>query len=294
MRKRDEKDMKTRIIDDFELRHIFDCGQAFRWEKVAENEYIGVSGEKVLRISQDGAVVSYSATEKDFEEFWFPYFDLNANYGQIKKTLIEKDASLADAIAFGSGIRLLNQEPFEMLITFILSANNHIPRIRSLVKKLCENYGNPIEHPWRDLVGDIFTFPTPEALASAKLEDLRGLGLGYRDRYVLESAKKVAEQPDLLGKIQKLSYEEGKKELLGFSGVGPKVADCILLFSAGKHEAFPIDTWIKKTLERRYNLSQLSNKALEAWADNVFGELKGYAQQYMFFFEREKQNRVMK
>lgn len=286
--------MNNRIIEDFELRHIFDCGQAFRWEKVAENEYIGVSGEQVLRISQEGTSVSYSCSEVDFDSFWVPYFDLNTDYGQIKRTLIENDPSLLDAITFGSGIRLLNQEPFEMLITFILSANNHIPRIRSLVKKLSENYGEPIEHPWKDLVGDFYAFPTPEALAKAKVDDLRKLGLGYRDQYVLESAIKAATHPDWIHKIQTLPYDEAKKELLAFSGVGPKVADCILLFSAGKHEAFPIDTWIKKTLERRYHLNQLNNKALEAWADSVFGPLKGYAQQYMFFYEREKQAQVVK
>lgn len=281
--------MNYRSIDDFDLKHIFDCGQAFRWEKVGPHEYIGISGDQVLRISQEETQVSYSCSEDNFDGFWASYFDLNTDYGEIKKALIERDASLSDAIAFGSGIRLLNQEPFEMLITFILSANNHIPRIRSLVKKLCERYGREVEHPWTDLIGSLYTFPTPEALANAKLEELRGLGLGYRDRYVLESAIKVAENPGCLGKIQAMSYGEAKKELLTFSGVGPKVADCILLFSAGKHEAFPIDTWIKKTLERRYNLTQVSNKALEAWADSVFGALKGYAQQYMFFFEREKQ-----
>lgn len=281
--------MNYRSIDDFDLRHIFDCGQAFRWERVADNDYIGISGNQVLRISQEGAQVSYSCSEEQFDRFWAPYFDLHTDYGHIKKILVEKDPSLSDAIAFGSGIRLLNQEPFEMLMTFILSANNHIPRIRSLVKKLSEQYGQLIKHPWEDLVGKLYTFPTPEALAHAKVEDLRALGLGYRDRYVLESAIKVAESPGLLDQIKDLPYVEAKKALLAFSGVGPKVADCILLFSAGKHEAFPVDTWIKKTLERRYKLSQVSNKALENWAEGVFGELKGYAQQYMFFFEREKQ-----
>ncbi len=276
-------------IEDFDLQHIFDCGQAFRWEKVADYDYIGVSKDQVLRITQEGTRIGFSCETQLFDEFWHPYFDLNTNYDQIKRTLLIKDPSLTDAIEFGSGIRLLNQEPFEMLITFILSANNHIPRIRSLVKKLCENYGNSIEHPWTDLIGPVYSFPTPQALAAGKIEDFRALGLGYRDRYVLESALKVAETPDILGRIQEMSYGDAKQELLTFSGVGPKVADCILLFSSGRHQAFPIDTWIKKTLERRYGLHQLSTKALEAWTDSAFGELKGYAQQYMFFYEREKQ-----
>lgn len=277
-------------IEDFDLRHIFDCGQAFRWEKVADQDYIGISGDQVLRITQAGNKIGYSCETQVFNEFWHPYFDLNTNYDQIKRTLLIKDPSLGDAIDFGSGIRLLNQEPFEMLITFILSANNHIPRIKSLVKKLCENYGKPINHPWTDLIGPMYSFPEPKALAEARIEDLRALGLGYRDRYVLESAIKVAESPELMSQIQAMTYGKAKQELLTFSGVGPKVADCILLFSSGRHEAFPIDTWIKKTLERRYGLHQLSTKALEAWADHIFGDLKGYAQQYMFFYEREKQS----
>lgn len=280
--------MNYMTIEDFDLRHIFDCGQAFRWEKVAEQDYIGISGEQVLRITQEGNKIGYSCETQVFNEFWHLYFDLNTNYDQIKRTLLIKDPSLGDAIEFGSGIRLLNQEPFEMLITFILSANNHIPRIKSLVKKICKNYGKPIAHPWMDLIGPMYSFPEPKALAGARIEDLRALGLGYRDRYVLESAIKVAESPELMSQIQTMTYGKAKQELLTFSGVGPKVADCILLFSSGRHEAFPIDTWIKKTLERRYGLHQLSPKALEAWAEHIFGDLKGYAQQYMFFYEREK------
>ncbi len=275
-------------IEHFDLQHIFDCGQSFRWEKVGDHDYIGIAGERVLRLTQNEDSLSMSCSVETFDKDWAHYFDMETDYETIKKNLLLRDPTLEDAIQFGSGIRLLNQDPFEMLITFILSANNHIPRIKSLVKRLSENYGTPVDHPWVELVGPMYTFPSPEALSHASVGDLRSLGLGYRDRYVFESAQKVAETPEILEKIQQMPYEQAKKALLEFSGVGPKVADCILLFSAGKHEAFPIDTWIKKTLQRRYGLEKLSPKALEDWINQKFGELKGYAQQYLFFYERER------
>lgn len=276
---------------DFDIKAILDCGQSFRWHEISQTDFIGVAGGQVLRVTQAGSHVSFHTSQEAYEGFWKHYFDMDRDYGKVKKALLKTAPELEDAIVFGSGIRILNQDLFEMLITFILSANNHIPRIRDLVRKLSETYGSPIDHPWEDLVGKQYSFPTPEQLQRATIADLRALGMGYRDSYVFHSTEKVMENiSDFYGLLE-LPYEEAKKKLLSFSGVGPKVADCILLFSASAHEAFPIDTWIKKTLERRYKVNLNQTRALQEFIDEKFGIYKGFAQQYLFYFERENERR---
>lgn len=283
------ENMVTLELEDFHIKSILDCGQSFRWQEIGPMDYVGVAGGKVIRVLQTGKTVTFFSSQEDFDHFWRHYFDLDRDYKVIKDWLLVHSPDLEDAIAFGGGIRLLNQDLFEMLITFILSANNHIPRIRDLVRKLSIHYGQVIPHPWEDLVGKIHSFPTPQALAQVPIEDLRALGLGYRDAYVLSSAQKVYRESAQFESLLSLPYEEAKAELLTYLGVGPKVADCILLFSASAHEAFPIDTWIKKTLSRRYMLDLTKNKALQIFIDERFGEYKGFAQQYLFYFERENE-----
>lgn len=273
-------------IQDFSLKDIFTCGQCFRWTQVGEQDWIGIAGGKVLRVGQSGQTVNFQCSEKDFEDFWRGYFDLDRDYGQIKGLLLESSPELKEALDFGSGIRLLNQEPFEMLMTFILSANNHIPRITDLVKKISVSYGVQVPHQWEDLIGPLYAFPTPKSLAETSVEALRNLGTGYRDKYIHESAVRVAMDPEAFLAIGKLSYTEAKKELMNYMGVGAKVADCILLFSSGKHEAFPVDTWIKKTLSRRYGLAENQPKAIQRFIEETFGEYRGFAQQYLFYYER--------
>lgn len=281
--------MVIKTLNDFHIKSILDCGQSFRWQEVGPMDYVGVASGRVIRVSQTENEVSFQTSQEDFDFFWCHYFDLDRDYKVIKESLRLRSPDLADALTFGDGIRLLNQDLFEMLITFILSANNHIPRIRDLVRKLSVRYGERIAHPWEDLVGQIHSFPTPEALASASLSELRALGLGYRDAYVLSSAQKVSADEVKFKELLTLPYEAAKAELITYSGVGPKVADCILLFSASAHEAFPIDTWIKKTLSRRYQLDLTKNKALQTFINERFGEYKGFAQQYLFYFERENE-----
>ncbi len=278
--------MNTLVIDDFNLKDILTCGQCFRWKSVGEQDWIGIAGGKVLRVVQEGKQVSFHCTKTDFEQFWRYYFDLDRDYGAVKNEILVKMPDMAAAIDYGSGIRMLNQAPFEMLITYILSANNNIPRITELVRKISEAYGIRVEHPWEELVGPLYAFPEPEALAVVPVENFRAMGTGYRDKYLHESALKVVENPEAFFKIGGLPYKEAKEALLTYSGVGPKVADCILLFSSGKHEAFPIDTWIKKTVARRYGLPENQQKVIEAFIEEKFGHLKGFANQYLFYYER--------
>lgn len=278
--------MITIQIEDFNLKDILTCGQCFRWQVVGELDWLGVAGGKVLRVVQNGSSVTFHCRESEFEQFWRYYFDIDRDYKAIKNEIITKMPDMAEAIAFGSGIRMLNQEPFEMLITYILSANNNIPRITELVRKISEAFGERIEHPWEDLVGPLYAFPRPEVLAAVPIENFRSMGAGYRDKYLHESALKVAEDPEAFLQIGALPYKDAKAALLAFAGVGPKVADCILLFSSGKHEAFPIDTWIKKTVARRYGLPENKQKVIEAYIEEKFGPLKGFANQYLFYYER--------
>ena len=273
-------------IENFNLKDILTCGQCFRWQAVSDMDWIGVAGGRVLRVIQVGTSVSFNCSQEDFDSFWRNYFDLDRDYGQIKAELLERSPDLAEAIAYGAGVRLLNQEPFEMLITYILSANNHIPRITELVRKISEAYGTPIAHPWEHLVGTLYAFPRPEKLATVTAEAFRALGTGYRDQYLCDSANKASEEWNQLSQMAQMPYLEAKNMLMAYSGVGPKVADCILLFSAGKHEAFPIDTWIKKTLARRYQLPENKTKLISEFIDNRFGPLKGFANQYLFYYER--------
>ena len=273
-------------IHDFNLKDIFTCGQSFRWTQVGEQDWIGIAGGRVLRIAQNGESVNFQCSQKDFDDFWHVYFDLDRDYGQIKHLLLESSPELRQALDYGSGIRLLNQESSEMLITFILSANNHIPRITDLVKKISVAYGVRVPHQWEALTGPLYAFPTPEALAEVSVEALRNLGTGYRDKYLHESAVRVAADPEAFQKIGNLPYPEAKKELMTYMGVGAKVADCILLFSSGKHEAFPVDTWIKKTLARRYGLAENQPKAIQQFIEETFGDYRGFAQQYLFYYER--------
>lgn len=273
-------------LETFDLKETLTCGQCFRWQAISDQDWIGVAAGRVLRISQSGEELTLSCDQQDFDEYWHDYFDLSRDYGQMKSELLRRAPDLAEAVAFGRGIRLLNQEPFEMLITYILSANNHIPRITELVKRLSNTYGKPIDHPWDDLVGPLYAFPDPQTLAQADVTALRELGVGYRDKYIHESAMRALERPGLLEGLKNLPYQEAKAELMAFSGVGAKVADCILLFSARHYSAFPVDTWIKKTLARRYGLPENKPKQIERFVAETFWDLGGFANQYLFFYER--------
>ncbi len=281
--------MITLTIEDFDLKDIFTCGQCFRWQRISDYDWIGIASAKVLRVTQEGKQVYFDCTQEEYNGFWHAYFDLGRDYGQVKNQLLERAPDLAEAIEYGSGIRLLNQDPFEMLMTFIISANNHIPRITDLVKRLSIEFGEPVSHPYEGLIGKLYAFPSAEVLAGVSVETYRALGLGYRDKYIKESAMRVVSEAELFRGLRQLDYKQAKQVLTNYSGVGPKVADCILLFSSGKYEAFPIDTWIKKTLIRRYGLSEHQPKSIQNFIETTFGDLKGFANQYLFYFERSKQ-----
>lgn len=278
-------------IKSFELKHVFECGQCFRWNIEEDGSYTGVVGQNVINVAkkQDNIIIK-GIFNDDIEEICNRYFDLDTNYEEIKDTLSKIDKNMELSIQYGYGIRILHQDVWETLISFIISANNNIPRIKGIIERLSKKYGKEIK--WGDK--SYYTFPTPEELSKASIKDLRLLGLGFRDTRVYETTKMVKENEINLKKLEQVKdIDKLREELLKFPGVGPKVADCIMLFSMKKYEVFPIDVWVKRVMTELYCNNQqdlktnLSNKKILEYAENKFGKLAGLAQQYLFYWRRE-------
>ncbi|MEA3423080.1 MAG: DNA glycosylase [Bacillota bacterium] len=282
-------DRKRIIITDIgkvNLEHIFDNGQCFRWNKTETGNYIGVANEKVLELSEtENEIVIENISMDDFEKYFIKYFDFNVDYSAIIKNIENLDKYIYEATRFGYGLRMLNQEPFETLISFIVSANNNIPRIKNTIEKISIKYGRFI----MDYKGkSYYSFPSPYELSKATKEELRELGLGYRDRYLMDTTKKVIEEGIDFQKFKELSTEEAKRKLIEFKGVGNKVSQCVLLFSIEKYDVFPIDTWVKKILGYFYKDEVKKYNSPETFLKNHFGVNAGYAQQYLFYYAREQ------
>ena len=274
-------------IRDFEPVHIFECGQVFRWvpEKRKEGEpngqagivadvYTGFAGAYAARVGFDNGRLSIE-TSGGSREFWHDYFDLGTDYGEIKETLVKNEPKLKDATEYGYGIRILNQDLFETIISFIISQNNNIPRIRKNIESLCERYGEEIGN---EDGKTLYAFPTPKALADASEDDLAALKLGYRSAYIKESARCYLEKGSPCT----------REELLNMHGIGPKVANCIMLFGLRDVEAFPIDTWVKHIMTDMYDISGKDVQGMYKTAYEKFGKYAGYAQQYLFHYYRDK------
>lgn len=269
--------------EDFKISHIFDCGQCFRFNSEDDNSYTGVAFNKALKISQKyDEVILHGVSEKEFYDVWYNYLDLGTDYTEIKKTL-GNDSIMKKAIPAGEGIRILNQELWETVVSFIISASNNIPRIKGIIERLCESFGEELEY-----MGKTYhTFPSPEKIASLSLEDLKIIRAGFRDKYILDAAYKFSNGDISEEKLNCLSTSEAKKLLMTIKGVGSKVADCILLFSLHRTDSFPVDVWIKRIMELCYFDEETDIKEISRFAENKFAELCGYAQQYLFFWARE-------
>lgn len=273
--------LKVGNIRDFNLTHIFECGQCFRWIRLEDGSYRGVVRGKSVRVSQEGDVLYIENSGiQDFVDIWFDYFDLGTDYSNIK-SLLEKDSIMREAIETGYGIRILRQDFWEMLISFIISANNMIPRIMKTVESLSMLKGQCI-----DMQEGHYGFPPVEALAAATLEELQQCKAGFRCKYILGTSRLMLEgkvTPEALGG---LDTDGARKALMTMPGVGPKVADCILLFSGVKFDVFPTDVWVKRVMEELYFKREAGLKEIQQLADSNFGGLKGYAQQYLFYHAR--------
>lgn len=269
-------------IEDFNPEHIFECGQAFRWKKEEDGSYTTIAFGKVVNVKKENKDIILTGTNlEDFNNVWYDYFDLARDYGQIKREL-SKDPILEEAIAFGEGIRILNQEPFEMIISFIISANNQIPRIKNSIELLSKQYGEKIRDGY-------YSFPTAQVLSQADPMDIREIcRVGFRDVRIVQTSGLIHSGVINFEDIFSGTRDEGKEILMTLPGVGPKVSDCILLFAFNKDEAFPVDVWVKRVMEHFYLKEETNVKLIGSHGARVFGKLAGFAQQYLFYYAREQ------
>ena len=285
--------VEFRLRDKVVLRHIFDCGQCFRFVCEEDGSYSGVFRRSFINVSlqEQGNIMKVKRIlgESIDEEELYRFFDLESSYERIKEKFKAKDEVMKKAILKGEGIRILKQDFFETLITFIISQNNNISRIRKNIESICAAYGSEVEAG-----SGIYAFPTAEELAGAKEKDLKALKLGYRAGYIVKSVEHYIKKKDRIQRcIEKLAKEYKKQEeenlfneLMKFPGVGAKVADCIMLFATPCKNRFPIDTWIKKIMEEKYAMKVESKKdkdKVQKFVEVKFSPYAGIAQQYLFY-----------
>lgn len=273
----------------FEPKHIFDCGQCFRWNIEKDESYTGVFGNNVLNVKkEENKIIFKGVCEGNIKEVVEDYFDFNTNYEEIKEKLASVDDYLKQSIEFGNGIRILNQDLWETIISFIISANNNIPRIKGIIERISKKYGKKIEWSGKEY----YTFPTCEQLSDATVEDLRALGLGFRDKRVYETTKIfVNKEITIQELIEEQDVNTLREKLLTLPGVGPKVADCIMLFGLKRFEVFPIDVWVRRVMNDLYikneDETKVKNTEIEKLAVEKYANLAGLAQQYLFYWRRE-------
>lgn len=256
-------------LDALDASAALDCGQSFRFRLEEDGSFFGVALGRILRLRQvpDG-ILFYDMSEEEFHSSWADYFDLKTDYEALKEAY-RADEVLQRAVAYAGGIRVLCQEPFETLISFLISQNNNIPRIKNSVEQLCRRLGTPLSEEY-------YAFPTPEQMASASLDTYAGLGLGYRDSYLVDCVQRIADGRLRMDEISRMELEKARETLRTVKGVGPKVAECVLLFGFHRLEAFPVDTWVKKALSRYYPQG----------FPEQYGASAGVAQQFLFHYIR--------
>lgn len=267
-------------IDHFDLRQIFLCGQVFRYYEETDGSFTLVAKGRVINLTQSGLQITiHNTTKEEYEEIWKDYFDIERN---IPDMLVKmgKDTVLQTCINAGYGIRLLRQEPFETFISFLISQNNSIPNIRRVIERICNRFGDKITYNGKTY----HAFPTPEQLSQASVSVLRELKCGYRAEYIYQAIKRIMKEKINLADYSSLPSDELRTFLQTFSGVGPKVADCIALFGFSKYDVFPCDTWIVKAMKDFYNIPK---KDIDAFTQRKFGSMRGYAQQYLYYYKRE-------
>jgi N-glycosylase/DNA lyase len=267
------------ISDDFEPEHIFECGQCFRWNKELDGSYTGVAKNKILNIEKKGEKIFFNNTsKKDFLEIWVNYFDLNRDYSIIKNHI--RDEKLDDIIEFGKGIRILDQDEWETLVSFIISANNRILMIKRVIENLSRKYG--------DYLGTYkgnkyYSFPTPEKLNLTTENEIRRMKTGFRAKYIKDAAEIVSNDKDWLYSLKGLNYDTALEEIKKIKGVGDKVGNCILLFSMNKYEAFPVDIWMKRIMGKIYGIKG-KPEDIRKKSEKIYGKYSGFAQQYLFYY----------
>ena len=252
----------------FDVGLTVDCGQSFRWKKTGDGIFKGIVSGKVIEIEEKNEKITFkNVSEKEFLSFWVKYFDLERKYEEIIENFEDKYLKIACKEYYG--IRIMNQEPWETVCSFIISQNNNIPRIKGIIERLCENFGEKIGE-------EDYSFPSFEVISKLSEEDLAPIRAGFRNKYIIDAAKKFASGEISAEKINSLKIEEAREELLKIKGVGPKVAECVLLYGFGRVEAFPVDVWVRRIVSELYP---------EGLPECIKGN-EGIAQQYLFHWRR--------
>ena len=257
-------------VTDLGLAETLDCGQSFRWRQEEDGSFSGIAFGRELRLGWEGnSLLLHRVTLEEFDQIWRAYFDLDFDYGTLKRELAKISPSMAEATRYAPGMRLLRQEPWEALCSFILSQNNNIPRIKGIITRMCEQFGE-------SLPGGGYAFPTPQAIAGQEPERLQPLRAGFRAKYLMDAARKVADGEIDLNRTAALPLDEARAELQKIQGIGPKVAECVLLYGMHRLEAFPMDVWMKRAMGVLFPGENPS----------LFGKYAGIAQQYLFHYSR--------
>ncbi len=256
-------------ITSFNLKQTLECGQCFRWQKTGENTYYGMAYGKTLTVCQQNSQLKFHCSKDDFENIWYDYFDLQTDYDKIRKDIAKINPLLDEIQQFSFGIRILKQDSWEALCSFIISQNNNIPRITGIIRRLCENFGE------KTADGN-YTFPSAKTLSQYTVDDFSVLRSGFRAKYIADACQKVVSGEIDLNKIRQMPIETARTELMKIKGVGKKVADCTMLYGMGKKECFPIDVWIKRAM----------NTLFPDVTTESFGENAGIIQQYIYYYSR--------
>ena len=261
--------IKISGVKDLDLGETLDCGQSFRWKRNDNGSFSGVAFNRAVTMDLIGTDLYIDNAPMEDYDLWYNYLDLQLDYGKIRDSISNIHPVLKEASAYAPGIRILRQDPWEALCTFIISQNNNIKRIKGIVERLCENFGEKL------FQGE-YTFPTAEKLSKLSVDDLAPIRAGFRNKYIIDGAQKVNSGEVNLNICYDLPYDEAQQELMKIKGVGTKVADCTLLFGFHRIEAFPLDVWMKRAME----------KLFPTMSPKDFGEYAGIAQQYIFHYSR--------
>lgn len=280
-----ENDIILHEYESFVVSQTLECGQCFRFTQIGEENYIIVAYGKILNIYCDGTdIIFKNTTEEEFNNIWYNYFDFGRNYNDIKKKISENDEILQKAVEYAPGIRILNQDRFECLISFIISQNNRIPMIKKVISNISKKYGRYIGSVDGE---EYYAFPNPEELIKADEAGLMECKTGFRAKYIIDAVQKVIHGEINLN-ADDMDTETLRKMLMTIKGVGPKVADCTMMFSFGRCETFPTDVWVKRIMSELYfNGREASVKEIHQKAEECFGDYAGYAQQYLFNYARQ-------
>jgi len=273
-------------VEDFDVGQTLECGQCFHFKRIDKNEYGVVAFGKLLHVKQENkTVIFYDTTQEEYETIWEKYFDLDRDYSKIKKTLLKKDDKLGQAMETMWGVRILRQEFFEILISFIISQNKQISHIKQIVETISRKYGDYLGNIGEE---EFFGFPSCERMLDITLEDLKECKTGFRAPYIMDAVSKVCDKTIDENLLREADMNVCLEKLQLIKGVGEKISNCVMLFGLEKREAFPIDVWIKRIMEFMYFETEVSKDEIAAFAKERFGKYGGYAQQYLFYYGRER------